>query len=80
MLYMGDIMGNVLYILETFLIRSIFISYKRITLPTLTTYVVRDGIIKRLPYSKCSANHMNGPLMAINSYLDNLQYLKVINL
>lgn len=35
MIYMGDIMGNILYILESFLIHSIFVSYKRITLPTL---------------------------------------------
>lgn len=81
MIYMGDILGNILYILETFLIHSIFVSYKRITLPTLRLMQLKwDVIIKCLPYSKCSANHMNDPLMSINSYLDNLQYLKVINL
>lgn len=43
MLCMGDILGNVLYILETFLIHSIFVNYKRTTLPTLTAYAAKMG-------------------------------------
>lgn len=36
MIYMGAIMGNRLYILECFLIHSLFISYRITTVPTLT--------------------------------------------
>lgn len=43
MLYMGDIWRNVLYILETFLIHSIFVNYKRTTLPTLPAYEAKMG-------------------------------------